>query len=100
MMCPHCSKHTLEERERDGITLDICQECRGIWMDRGELERLISKANQDLERQMDAHGRKNSQDEHYVKSHEIYQKHHSHDNHGHGDSHHHRRKHWLAELFD
>lgn len=95
MICPRCSKNTLEERERDGITIDICQECRGIWLDRGELERLIAKANQEMEIQMDVSGRQPRHDDH-----DDYRKHHSHDHHGHGDSHHHRKRHWLAELFD
>jgi Zn-finger nucleic acid-binding protein len=34
----------LEERERDGVTIDVCQQCRGIWLDRGELERILSRA--------------------------------------------------------
>jgi uncharacterized protein len=91
----------MEERERDGITIDICRDCRGIWLDRGELERLISKANQDMEGHEDTQGRQAFRDEHYDKSYESHhQKHNSHDHHGHGDSHHQRRKHWLAELFD
>lgn len=31
------------ERERDGVTIDVCEDCRGIWLDRGELEKLLSK---------------------------------------------------------
>ena len=44
MLCPRCNKHTLEEREKDGVTIDICQECRGIWLDRGELDKLLNRA--------------------------------------------------------
>ncbi len=44
MKCPRCESVFLEERDRNGITIDICQQCRGIWLDRGELERLISVA--------------------------------------------------------
>ena len=44
MLCPRCNKHILEEREQDGVTIDICQECRGVWLDRGELERLMARA--------------------------------------------------------
>ena len=32
------------EKDRDGITIDRCQKCRGIWLDRGELEKLIARA--------------------------------------------------------
>ena len=44
MKCPRCEKSVLEERERDGVTLDVCRECRGIWLDRSELERIVARA--------------------------------------------------------
>jgi Zn-finger nucleic acid-binding protein len=34
----------MEERERDGLTIDVCSSCRGVWLDRGELERLLARA--------------------------------------------------------
>jgi len=40
--CPRCPSTVLDERERDGIQIDGCPKCRGIWLDRGELERLIA----------------------------------------------------------
>lgn len=49
MMCPRCEKQTLDERERDGVIIDICKDCRGIWLDRGELEKLIARSSGDLE---------------------------------------------------
>lgn len=44
MNCPRCVAVGLLERERDGVTLDVCQSCRGMWLDRGELEKLIARA--------------------------------------------------------
>jgi Zn-finger nucleic acid-binding protein len=49
MKCPRCETTSLDERDRDGITVDACAGCRGIWLDRGELEKLIARAVQDLE---------------------------------------------------
>ena len=37
------------EREREGIVVDGCPSCRGLWLDRGELEKLIARAVRDLE---------------------------------------------------
>jgi hypothetical protein len=34
----------MEERERQGVTLDVCGRCRGVFLDRGELEKLIALA--------------------------------------------------------
>ncbi len=45
MHCPRCDVEVLDERERDGVTIDICPKCRGVWLDRGELERLIARAD-------------------------------------------------------
>jgi hypothetical protein len=42
----------LDERERDGITIDSCPKCRGIWLDRGELERLVAKAAQAMDEEV------------------------------------------------
>lgn len=49
MNCPRCPETALEERERDGVTVDGCRKCRGIWLDRGELERLIARASSDFD---------------------------------------------------
>lgn len=43
MRCPRCETSVLDEREREGVTIDVCRSCRGIWLDRGELEKLIAR---------------------------------------------------------
>ena len=40
LICPKCQGQ-MRSYERNGITIDQCQECRGIFLDRGELERMI-----------------------------------------------------------
>lgn len=42
MVCPRCDAELIE-RERSGITIDFCTSCRGVWLDRGELENLINR---------------------------------------------------------
>ncbi len=49
MNCPRCQEVVLTERERDGLLVDVCATCRGVWLDRGELEKLISRATRELE---------------------------------------------------
>ncbi len=49
MKCPRCASEGLEERERSGIIVDICVTCRGLWLDRGELEKLIARATIDFD---------------------------------------------------
>ena len=42
MKCPVCKDVTLLMSEKQGVEIDYCPECRGIWLDRGKLEKLIA----------------------------------------------------------
>lgn len=42
MKCP-TDNATLQMTDRNGIEIDYCPECRGIWLDRGELDKLIER---------------------------------------------------------
>lgn len=46
MHCPRCHTAELAERNRDGVLIDICTACRGVWLDRGELDKLIALASE------------------------------------------------------
>jgi Zn-finger nucleic acid-binding protein len=46
MLCPTCNNVNLAMADRQGIEIDYCPQCRGIWLDRGELDRLIERAEQ------------------------------------------------------
>ncbi len=39
MNCPKCQIH-MREREKDDLIIDICPQCRGVWLDAGELDKL------------------------------------------------------------
>ncbi len=43
MKCPN-DNATLVMSERSGIEIDYCPECRGVWLDRGELDKIIDRA--------------------------------------------------------
>jgi Zn-finger nucleic acid-binding protein len=65
MNCPRCLDVELLEKDRDGITVDGCPRCRGIWLDRGELERLVAsvaKHHDDDDRREDKHDRDRDRD--------------------------------------
>jgi uncharacterized protein len=49
MICPRCETIPLTERERDGILVDACSSCRGVWLDRGELEKLVARATREFD---------------------------------------------------
>jgi hypothetical protein len=42
--CPVCTDERLVMADRQGIEIDYCPRCRGVWLDRGELDKLIDKA--------------------------------------------------------
>ena len=43
MQCPVCDV-TLVISSREGIEIDHCPQCRGVWLDRGELDKIIERA--------------------------------------------------------
>jgi len=45
MKCPNCNV-TLLMSERQGVEIDYCPDCRGVWLDKGEIE-LIAKREHD-----------------------------------------------------
>ena len=54
MQCPH-DQTVLQMTERQGIEIDYCPSCRGVWLDRGELDKIIERASApDLRRHLAA----------------------------------------------
>ena len=43
MQCPVCTIQ-LVMTERHGVEIDYCPQCRGVWLDRGELDKIIERA--------------------------------------------------------
>ena len=44
MRCPTCPDSTLIMADRVGIEIDYCPTCRGVWLDRGELDKIIERS--------------------------------------------------------
>lgn len=44
MKCPICTDVNLTMSDRQGIEIDYCPQCRGVWLDRGELDKLIERS--------------------------------------------------------
>ena len=98
MQCPVC-KVPLTMSERQGIEIDYCAECRGVWLDRGELDKIIerSTAGQPAATAPPPASapdplRGGYRTEYSPQGHEPHR-----ESYGHGPR---RRKNWLAELFD
>jgi len=96
MMCPVCDV-PLSMADRQGVEIDFCPQCRGVWLDRGELDKIIERSATEMppprERERDRRG--HDDDRGYYGGHGKHGKHGSYGKHG-G----HRRKSWLMEIFD
>ncbi len=47
MHCPQCIEE-LKIAERQGIEIDYCPKCRGVWLDRGELDKIIERSMESM----------------------------------------------------
>jgi len=47
MKCPVCDNVDLLMSERQGVEIDYCPRCRGVWLDRGELDKIIERSEAD-----------------------------------------------------
>lgn len=48
MKCPTCLAPDLLMTDRLGIEVDYCPQCRGVWLDRGELDKIIERSMRDV----------------------------------------------------
>lgn len=84
MKCPNCKDVNLVMSERQGVEIDYCPECRGVWLDRGELDKIIEKSaqtDQSFQPQSNQYAQKD-----YKKHDEHYK--------------HKKKGSWLSDLFD
>ncbi len=44
MKCPVCKETSLVMADRKGVEIDYCPDCRGVWLDRGELDKIIERS--------------------------------------------------------
>ena len=61
MKCPNCKDAILVMSQRQGLEIDYCPECRGVWLDRGELDKILEKESatmqfQNPQQQIHSHG--------------------------------------------
>ena len=87
MKCPTCPEVTLVMADRQGIEIDYCPQCRGVWLDRGELDKLIEKS---ASPQTSPASRQTFRPEDDRDSKDDYRK----------DHYNKRRKSFLSEIFD
>lgn len=98
MKCPVCVDATLLMTERQGVEIDYCPQCRGVWLDRGELDKLIERSMAPaVPSAVGVEGASLRMRDREGKHHDE-RRHHD-DDHHQGDRHR-RRQSWLKDLFD
>lgn len=55
-LCPNDDTQ-MQKIARNGVELDICPTCKGMWLDRGELDKLLVQEREESEKSMHAHRR-------------------------------------------
>lgn len=93
MQCPACQVD-LVMSERQSIEIDYCPKCRGVWLDRGELDKIIEKNGVEA-----AAAQQPRAPEPRYQEQPRYQDPRGYD-YGHGYKKPYRRKSWLEEIFD
>ncbi len=101
MKCPRCRDVTLLLSERDRIEIDYCPECRGVWLDRGELDKLLERAEGDLDARMVAAASRRAERDGRSERDERYEKRDDDDERRYGNvAPKKKRKSFLSEMFE
>lgn len=93
MKCPSCNE-TLAMSEKQGVEIDYCPNCRGIWLDRGELEKILERSathysqKKNYDEDYKRYGYKEYDNDHY--KHNPHNPHHPHK----------KKKSFLDDFFD
>ncbi|EAI9065079.1 hypothetical protein C0883_02485 [Campylobacter lari] len=84
MNCPVCANTDLLMSERNGVEIDYCPKCRGVWLDRGELDKIIERSTSQSTSQHSQQQNYNQQANYHHNNGYKYKK----------------KESWLGELFD
>jgi hypothetical protein len=88
MNCPVCNV-ALVMSERHGIEIDYCPQCRGVWLDRGELDKIIERSTPVTSQRPSRESNYDRHDSHHGEYHGDH----------HGD-HYKKKRSFLSDLFD
>ncbi|ACM21193.1 hypothetical protein Geob_2848 [Geotalea daltonii FRC-32] len=98
MKCPVCTNVNLLLAERQGVEIDYCPTCRGVWLDRGELDKILDRVGQvPMEQPVpESYRQPPPQPVHHMNHGHNYHGEHK----GYGHSRPHKKKSLLSEIFD
>ncbi|QEC45232.1 zf-TFIIB domain-containing protein [Pseudobacter ginsenosidimutans] len=100
MKCPNCNE-TLLMTERNNIEIDYCPSCRGIWLDKGELDKMLEYAEQKYRSSEQGQEQQQQQHQQYQQPYKKYDNDHYKDHHKHNPYQKpYKKKGFLGDLFD
>lgn len=94
MQCPNCPQVALVMAERHGVEIDYCPHCRGVWLDRGELDKILDRAVTPIAQPQTTTSPFNTHPAKHHPQHPQYPQHKS------EYDRQHKRKSWLSDLLD
>ena len=100
MHCPNDGA-TLQMTSREGIEIDYCPECRGVWLDRGELDKLIERStssNHGTQPPAQNYRHDDDDDRYHEQKHYGDRRHDSHHDYDHHKKH--KKESFLGDIFD
>ncbi|MCJ7603577.1 MAG: zf-TFIIB domain-containing protein [Desulfobulbaceae bacterium] len=95
MKCPVCTTVDLLMSERQGVEIDYCPQCRGVWLDRGELDKVIERSTPAQMPPVPEERNRMQESMKYGDSHHHGDKHHKYQ-----DGKNYKKKSLLKDLFD
>jgi uncharacterized protein len=91
LLCPAC-RVDLVMSERQGVEIDYCPRCRGVWLDRGELDKILERGAAELGARAGSSSGERRHERHDSDEYPAYGHH--------GQGTHRRRRSFLDDLFD
>ena len=102
LLCPNCNT-SMQNVNRSGVDIDMCPSCRGVWLDRGELEKLLEGQRQEQSGQQQDRQRFEREVTDFHRDPDDWKRRHPYDpRHGHryDDDYHYRKKKKGFDIFD
>ena len=103
LLCPNCNT-SMQSVARSGVELDMCPTCRGVWLDRGELEKILGAGREDAQTDVAARKRFDSEIDQFHRDPEAWRKSHPYDQerkrYKYDDDDYHHRKKKRFDIFD
>ena len=103
LMCPNCNS-SMQNVNRSGVDIDMCPSCRGVWLDRGELEKLLSEQRQEQQGQSQDRQRFDREVQDFHRNPDEWKKRHPYDNqqarYKYDDDYHYKKKKKGFDIFD